>query len=415
MKILFVQHLGFINGTGGTEKICAFLANHFCSLGYDVEIATNENIQGKEIYPLDKRIKLSNIYSSNIKQVKLLPLFNYNGKNIFSWLKYKFTKKRAKFFNKKLLKEIGGEDGIYIFNLRNRAKAWKHFIENSSKPDLIITMSIGSLLEISFENELNVPIINSTNGRPDYDYSNILWYRNPAEMLQLKKCYEKLTSIQILFEEYKSFLPKTFQGKTYIIGNPIPQAKENEIINHLTPKESYTIIHIGSLNTSCKQQDVAIHVFEKLAEKHPHWNLNFWGLGDDKKYLENLIQQKNLKNRVFINGFTDTPLEELKKSDIFIFPSKYEGFPLALGEAMSVGLPCIGLASCSGVNQMIINGENGFLANDENDIEKHLETLIQNQELRQKMGLKAHQMMKNFTPKEITQQWEKLVQETLKF
>lgn len=408
MKILLIQHQAFINGRGGTEKICSFLANHFCSLGYDVEVATNENVKGKEVFPLDDKVRLINIYSDDIEQISLCPVCNYRGRNPFLWIKNKIRKKKAKFLNKRILKQFGGKDGLYKFNLRNRAKAWKRFIE-TSKPDLIITMSIGSLLEITFENNYDIPIINSTNGRPDYDYTDVLWYRSEIEMQLLKEAYKKLTAIQVLFDNYKSFLTSTFRGRCEVIGNPIPQIDEGQIKIHNHHKQRYIISNIATLNVSCKQQDVAIRIFHQLSSKYPDWELHFWGEGNDFPYLEKLIEQKKLTNRVFLRGFTNAPLEMLKESDIYIFPSKYEGFPLSLSEAMSVGLPSVGFANCSGVNQLIKHLENGFLANDEQEMENYLKILIENPDLRQQMGRKAQQMMQEFSPEKIKKQWEELV------
>ena len=54
----------------------------------------------------------------------------------------------------------------------------------------------------------------------------------------------------------------------------------------------------------------------------------------------------------------------VSNASVCAFPSKYEGFPLALTEAMSAGLPCVGFKSCTGVNGLIVDGENGFLVED---------------------------------------------------
>lgn len=45
----------------------------------------------------------------------------------------------------------------------------------------------------------------------------------------------------------------------------------------------------------------------------------------------------------------------------FAFPSAYEGFGLSLAEAMSMGLPAVGYKSCSAVNELIVDGKNGFV------------------------------------------------------
>lgn len=408
MKILLIQHSGFINGSGGTEKICSFLANNFAALHHDVEIATNENISGGAVFPLTNGIKLTNIFDPNVVQENLQELHNYKGNNPFQWLSSKIKKKQSKFFNKSLLKKMGGADGLFEFNLKKRAEAWKKYID-SIKPDIIITMSIGSLLEITYQNEYTIPIINSVNGRPDYDYSDILWYRSEKEMSLLKESYKHLSAIQILFDSYNDFLPETFHGKSVTISNPVPQFEEKQIVDHLQIKKRYTIINIASLATDCKQQHIAINSFAKVAQKYPDWDMYFWGTGTDYDFLSDKIRTADLQDRIFLKGFTNNPLEQLKNADIFIFPSKYEGFPLALTEAMSVGLPGIGFKTCSGVNELIKDQENGFLSKDETEMTNNLEMLIQDHVLRQKLGKKAHLSMKQYDKENVSQKWETLI------
>lgn len=53
-----------------------------------------------------------------------------------------------------------------------------------------------------------------------------------------------------------------------------------------------------------------------------------------------------------------------KETDIFAFPSHHEGFPLALTEAMGVGIPAVGYRSCPAVNELIHDGEDGYLTDD---------------------------------------------------
>lgn len=404
MKILLIQHLYFLNGSGGTEKICTFLANGFDGLGHEVEIATCQNIKGRPVFPLNTRVKVTNIFSENIHQTKLKPLFNYKGLNPIQWIRYKVNKKLAKKANKDLLKEMGGAEGLFKNNLRLRAKAWKNYIE-SRKPDIIITMSVSSVLEITFENDYHIPIVNSVNGRPDYDYSDILGYRSPFEMDLLKNAYKSLAGIQILFESYREFLPQTFQGKISVIPNPVPQFDDGEIVKHDGSKHKYKIVNIATLANHCKQQLLAIEAFAAIEKKHPEWELHFWGEGEDLNFLDDKIKKLHLQDKVFLNGFINNPVSKLQESDLFIFPSKYEGFPLALTEAMSAGLPALGFSTCSGVNELIIHNISGFLAKDINELKLYLEKLIENVNLRSEMGKNGHFQMMKFNSEKILNQW----------
>lgn len=404
MKILLIQHLNFLNGSGGTEKICTFLANGFDNVGHVVEIATCQNIDGKPVFPLNTGVKVTNIFSNKIHQTELKPLFNYKGYNLIKWIKYKIKKKIAKKANKEILKRMGGAEGLFKDNLRNRAQAWKSYIE-LQQPDIIITMSVSSVLEITFENKYHIPIVNSVNGRPDYDYSDILGYRSPFEMDLLKNAYKSLAGIQILFEGYRDFLPQTFQGKMSVIPNPVPQFDNDEIVEHKGSKQKYKIINVASLANHCKQQLLAIEAFAAVSKKYPEWELHFWGEGDDFNFLNDRIKTLDLEDKIFLNGFTDDPVSKLKDSDIFIFPSKYEGFGLALAEGMSLGLPVLGFATCSGVNELIKHNVSGFLAKDMDELEWYLENLIKDIDLRSKMAKNGHSEMTKFDPEKILNKW----------
>ena len=95
-------------------------------------------------------------------------------------------------------------------------------------------------------------------------------------------------------------------------------------------------------------------------------------------------------------------------------PSRHEGFPLALGEALSAGLPSLGFRNCPGVNELIEHGKNGFLANDQSELKNNLEKLIQDNELRQKFGENAHLSMKKYAPETVLKQWEAFINNLVK-
>ena len=123
----------------------------------------------------------------------------------------------------------------------------------------------------------------------------------------------------------------------------------------------------------------------------------------------------DLTSRVYFKGITTDVPSVLLQADIFAFPSAGEGFGLSLGEAMSIGLPAIGYKSCTGVNELIINGETGFLCDDGAEpLAQALEKLMSSQELRTRMGRAGRERMKQFSPEVIWNQWEDLLKSLVK-
>jgi len=407
MKVLFVQAEYFIDGLGGAEKICCFVANSFVEKGYDVEIATMEDIEGKPLFYLDSRVKLTNLFNPEIPQFSIKPVIRYEGKNPIKWIYGKYLREKAKFYNKKVYKKIGGAGEKYLFeyNLRNRSKVWYDYITRLS-PDIIIPMSIQSALEIAFERKYDIPIVASVHLRPDLDYTNILWYRPEFLLENYKNSYKDLSGCHILLDSFKKFLPNTFNSEIFSIPNPVPQVGMEDIVVHTNDKDRLVITNVARLDNVTKQQSVAIEVFSRLAKKYPKWDLHFWGTGNDEPILREKIIGLGLEDRIFLKGFTDNPIEKLKKSDIFLFPSKSEGFGLALS---SIGLPSIGFESCSGVNELIEHNKNGFLAKDNIEMQNYLEVLMKDPEIRNKLGKQANKDMQKYDPEIIANKWHELI------
>ena len=81
---------------------------------------------------------------------------------------------------------------------------------------------------------------------------------------------------------------------------------------------------------------------------------------------------------------------------------------------MAAGLPAIGYKSCPAVNELIIDGYNGFLCDGGiDDFADKLKILMSDAELRKKMGQNARESMKQFAPEKIWDQWEALINEVV--
>ena len=150
-----------------------------------------------------------------------------------------------------------------------------------------------------------------------------------------------------------------------------------------------------------------------MSDAYPNWNVELWGAEDGKAYykeLQLLIRKNHLENRVFLKGATNDVPNVLQHGDMFVFPSAYEGFGMALGEAMSMGLPAIGYKNCSAVNELIENGKNGYLCEDGvDDLANKMALLMENKDMRVQFGVLARESMKKYAPKTIWNQWEDIL------
>lgn len=78
---------------------------------------------------------------------------------------------------------------------------------------------------------------------------------------------------------------------------------------------------------------------------------------------------------------------------------------------MAMGLPCIGYASAPSVNELIEHGENGFLADDDQQFADYLGQLMADRPLRQRFGLAARKRVEPYAQAAVMQQWQTLLEE----
>jgi glycosyltransferase involved in cell wall biosynthesis len=192
------------------------------------------------------------------------------------------------------------------------------------------------------------------------------------------------------------FQKKIKHSNIAVIGNPIRRIlKESSDI-----QREKSILMVGRLISS-KHQDRLIKIFAKLDRKD--WKLLIVGYDHLKQKhterLEALIKTLNLEDRVILLGKQSGIEDFYLKSAIFAFTSSSEGFPNAIGEAMSAGLPVVSYDCVAGPSEMIVDGRNGFLVPvfDDELFRERLDLLMSNEEMRTKFGRHAYEDIQNFS------------------
>ncbi|MDE6091303.1 MAG: glycosyltransferase family 4 protein [Duncaniella sp.] len=173
--------------------------------------------------------------------------------------------------------------------------------------------------------------------------------------------------------------------------NELPVVFNGFSIKDVSPKIEYSfkdkirIINVGRY-TSVKNQLSLIEAVNKLHKENSEIELNIYGDGPLKAELNQKIKELKAENYIHENGLTDKVTEKLRESDIFILPSVYEGMPMTIIEAMSLGLPIIA-SNVGGIPDMIEDGRNGLLCNTNvESIYSSLKLLIENEQLRETLG-----------------------------
>ena len=275
-------------------------------------------------------------------------------------------------------------------------------IAKNNQIDILIgfTTSVNILTVIS-SILLNKPNLISERNNPEVYVPGTFW-RVLRNIL-----YPFTNGLIVQTELIKRFYQKSIQeNKIKIIPNPI-----DEII--LSNRSEYyerenIILTVGRLDTN-KNQRLLIEAFANL--NVGNWKLIIVGDGVLREVYEKLTASLSIADKVDFVGNVNNISDLYNKAKIFVFTSKSEGFPNALLEAMSFGLPCISTDCPSGPSEIITNDENGYLieVNNRAQLEDRLSKLINNPQLCKEFRSKAITSIEKFKMEEIYKQWETLI------
>ncbi len=142
------------------------------------------------------------------------------------------------------------------------------------------------------------------------------------------------------------------------------------------PNDTVNLVTVGRISTQ-KGYDIAVNAAHELKKRNINFKWYFVGDGAERNKIESLIEEKNVSDRIVMVGYTDNPYKYIGKCDIYVQPSKWEGYCLTLLEARVLKKTII----CSDLpvlQEQIKDGINGavFKSEDCNDLCDKIEAVI---------------------------------------
>jgi glycosyltransferase involved in cell wall biosynthesis len=206
----------------------------------------------------------------------------------------------------------------------------------------------------------------------------ILTIHGPAFDTAPMRYYKKLIAIS---QAVKLDVESRSRNKCDIIYNGIriSTIKKHETISR---QNEFNVILVGRLDHLVKGQDLLIRAAYNLVIKKGKKKIKFFivGEGSSRIYFQELLVNLNLLENVFLLGNKDREwiYENLRNYDLFIQPSRMEGFGLTVAEAMAAKVPIIA-SDIEGPAEILENGKHGILFENNNyeDLELKIENAIQ--------------------------------------
>lgn len=327
MKIAFIS---IIKETwGGSEELWASAANELLQKNHSVIISA--------LAPLGMSVKIQ-----ELQQKKTQIIFRRGYVRPGLSAKKRITKKIFLFFKNKL-------NNPYSKLFRQH-------------PDIIVyTGACDSLkhdpffLKLLYKKKNPLIIINQVHT----EYQKTFNEREAAILIKaFKYACKNLFVSERNKEVMERFLASTIPNAT-LIRNPINLNEYGFVPFPVSEKIQFAIV--ANLLINHKGQDLLFEVFSKEPWKRRNWHLNIYGSGVDEDYLKRLSVFYTISEKLSFHGKVPDIRNVWKTNHILLMPSRLEGMPLAIVEAMLCGRPIVA-TDVAGHTEWIREGIEGFIA-----------------------------------------------------
>jgi glycosyltransferase involved in cell wall biosynthesis len=205
----------------------------------------------------------------------------------------------------------------------------------------------------------------------------------------------------------------TWVRQTWVIPNPVSLPLErgepapDPQANRMRPKR---VLAVGRLVPE-KGFDLLVEAFGLIANSCPDWEVAIVGDGPERARLQSKIRASALDERVRLIGAAGNVGEWYASANLFVLPSRFEGFPNTLLEAMAHGLPAVAADCLAGPRVLVRDGIDGLLvvSEDVNALGAALKRLMTNEDLRMTLATRAADARERFSVPRIMSMWSEIM------
>lgn len=189
----------------------------------------------------------------------------------------------------------------------------------------------------------------------------------------IKKIYQNFDEIRIVSKDAKDKFDNIFpelRKKTSVSYNIILKDEVLKLGDEVGFTDNYNgkrLLTVGRISKE-KGQDLAIETLKKLLDNGIDAKLYLIGDGAYRKYCEELVKQLNIMEKVIFLGTKINPYPYMKECDIYIQPSRYEGYCITLAEALTFDKPIVATKFTGALEQLKDNKISNIVGFSSNEI-----------------------------------------------
>lgn len=223
-----------------------------------------------------------------------------------------------------------------------------------------------------------------------------------AKLRRMEKAVGKLDCFVALTQE-DAAVWRPFCARVEQIYNPSFFASDGRFAR---PAAQKRCLSAGRFEKQKNFEDL-VRVWKQVHASHPDWTLDIFGNGRLKKRVADLVDKEGLSSCIQLHPATHELAQEMLVSSLFLMSSVYEGFPLVMIEAASLGLPFIAYACPCGPAEFIRDGVDGYTVpvGDVDEMAARISACLDDPELLEEMGRNIRERAGSFGVDAIMDRW----------
>ena len=346
--------IGSLKG-GGAERQLSSMANYWAAQGAEVTLATWSGPDTRDFYPLSPGV-------------------------LRLWLDEPVAARAP--FSMLIL------SGRRLLNLRRALRV--------SRPDAVLSfIDISNIYTILASRGLRIRVVIAERTHPAINCT----VSRPWRLLR-RLCYWRADAVVAQTLDAGRWLQRKCRARVQVIANSLRDLPQVQC------DREPTIIAVGRLSKE-KGIDVLLKAFAMISPDFPDWRVHILGDGIERRALTQLRDGLNLEDRVQFAGEVQDVELWMARAGLLVHPSRREGFPNAVLEAMGMGLAVICADCRAGPSELIQDGINGRLVpvDDVRELARVMSELMSAPKLRERLGFEARKVRQKYAQDAIMDQW----------
>jgi GalNAc-alpha-(1->4)-GalNAc-alpha-(1->3)-diNAcBac-PP-undecaprenol alpha-1,4-N-acetyl-D-galactosaminyltransferase len=302
---------------------------------------------------------------------------------------------------------MGESRGLWkkLVNTRHRVRVVAKAVDDLAPEVVLSFCDRTNILVLQATRGRKVPVVIGERSDPAKQQLGAFWE------YQRRRTYRRADRIVALTDSSAATLQPLNEHRVEVIASAVdPPPRPSDRVAAAAKRR---ILGAGRLEYE-KGFDRLIESFAIIAKDHPEWTLRILGEGSQRAALEQLARQLGVSDRVDLPGWVRPIWDQLSDATLFALPSRYEGFPSALLEAMSVGLPSVAVDCESGPRSIITHETDGLLVTDvPQALADGISRMINDPLRREQWGQRGMSVVNRFSWERMVDRYEAVLQEVV--